>query len=234
MYILYFSMKHSLKNAEVFSSEPNPDKTQGRVQEKKGTKDRFRRLKQKLETITVDRVETQLRKERVRQNIDTLIPMSFAEFQEAAREQPTDALDAHIERITNSFTTRNEAELFSTGPEAFAEIEDQIDKATSSISIRIFSWASDSTGMRLAQKIAEAKEKNPDLKITVHIDKMGCFFNGTREGIQKNILAYVKKHALKYLFKYPLIRTRKIVNFAMDANAAYDFTSAEKNNWSRL
>lgn len=219
-------MKHNLDRA--FSPEETSETTESEKPKTKGLKNRFSKFVHTSGRIARDLAETRLHRKRLEREIEKLTPLTFAELQQSVREQPTDALDTRIENMTDSFSSRNETELYSTGPEAFAEIERQIDQATTSISINIFSWSSDSTGMRLAQKIAEAKEKNPDLKITVHIDKMGCFFNGTREGIQKNILEFAKNNVFKYIFKYPLISTRKLINFAMDANAAYDFSSAEK------
>lgn len=217
-----------LHRREAPSPETNPDTIEEPKPKKSAFRGRLPRLMRAMKTIQSELRETRERRKQIEKEIDEMMPMTFAELREAVREQPTDSLDAQIENMTDSFSSRNETELYTTGPEAFAEIERQIDSAEKSISINIFSWASDSSGMRLAKKVAEAKERNPDLKITVHIDKMGCFFNGTREGIQKNTLEYIRKNIFKYFFKYPLIRSKKLFDFAMDANAAYHFSSAEQ------
>ncbi len=96
--------------------------------------------------------------------------LTFRSLCESARVEPTSDIEGLIERETGAVTTMNTIELLGFGPEAFAEIENQIDGAQQSIAINIFSWASDSTGMRLAQKIAEVKKKNPSLKIKIRID----------------------------------------------------------------
>jgi phosphatidylserine/phosphatidylglycerophosphate/cardiolipin synthase-like enzyme len=154
--------------------------------------------------------------------------ISFAELRQRVRIEPQAGVDQKIEQITETVCSHNEMELLNIGPEAFAEIEKQIGCAEKSISINIFSWASDATGMQLAQKILEAKKKNPALKIQIRIDKVGTFFNGTRQGLRKNMLKLINQHTLTYFLKYRNLSTRKLIAFVFNANAAYKFTDIER------
>jgi phosphatidylserine/phosphatidylglycerophosphate/cardiolipin synthase-like enzyme len=154
--------------------------------------------------------------------------LTFEQFQERVKVEPWTHFERKLEERTGSICTLNEMELLTVGPEAFAEIERQIEMAESSISVNIFSWASDSAGLRLAEKIAEVKKKKPELKITVQVDKMGTFFNGTREGIRQNIFRFINEHTISYFLKYRHIRTKKLLSFAHNANAAYHLTDIER------
>jgi len=170
-------------------------------------------------------------RDRVRSVTDALkdrMHLTFKEFQERVRVEPQTHFERTLEERTGSICTKNEMELLTVGSEAFAEIEHQIESAERSISINIFSWASDSAGLRLAEKIAQAKNKNPALKITVQVDKMGTFFNGTRKGIRQNIFRFINEHTIAYFVKYRHISTRKLLSFAHNANAAYHLTAIER------
>lgn len=68
-------------------------------------------------------------------------------------------LEDLVEKNLGLVASQNETlDFMNDGPEAFAKIEKLILTAKDRVKINVFSWANDSTGMRLAEKVIEAKK----------------------------------------------------------------------------
>lgn len=160
-----------------------------------------------------------------------LAAVPYGQYADAVREKPQDFIDAEIEKkATGSVLTLNDAKLLSTGPEAFKDIEQAILWARTSIDINIFSWASDSTGLRVAELLVKAKGKNPKLNINVQVDKLGSMLVGSKEGFKKKSFSLLRQAVDKLGSddRFQHLEAQKMLKLLDDPTAIHDFTDEEK------
>lgn len=153
----------------------------------------------------------------------------FEEYVDSVRERPTDENDREVEDATGTALTSNEVYLMGTGPEAFLNIEKSITAARRSIKINIFSWAPDSTGMRLAKNLVDAKMLNPSLNIELRVDKLGCLLVGGKGELKDkftNPLALLKLGSS--LTKYPNLSINQLMSLQDDPGKIHDFPETTK------
>ncbi len=155
--------------------------------------------------------------------------LPYREYLDAVREASTEPLDQQIERETETVLTNNDSLLLSTGPDAFRSLDEQIGGAQKSIQINLFSWAADSSGMRIANKIAEAKKRNPNLKVDIRLDKLGCIFVGSKNELKARAIGLLAPHLTKFIFKYKNLSMQKLTGLMDDPNSIYNFSPEEKS-----
>lgn len=90
--------------------------------------------------------------------------------------------------------------LLVEGRESFAYIIEAIEKAQSSVYIRMFIWRDDTIGNRLAKTVIEAADRGVD--VTIIKDKLGCVFEYAEETRQS---FFHKKKAPKDVFNSYMI-----------------------------
>ncbi len=144
-------------------------------------------------------------------DLEELQILSYSDYLNAVKEEPSDRTERVIEAATFSVATANEAQLISTGPEAFEKLESLIKEAGRSIHLNVYSWAGDSTGMRGARLLAEAKKRSPHLDIQVHIDKLGCLFIGCMEEVKSYVTSIFRMPGLLFqLSQYSHLQMDKL------------------------
>ncbi len=84
-----------------------------------------------------------------------------------------------------------EAELFDDGPKFFAELEESIQTAEDTIEINIFSWAPDTTGMRIAELINKRAENLQ--RVDIRVDVLGSLLVGTKDEMMRNWSSLIGK-----------------------------------------
>lgn len=87
-----------------------------------------------------------------------------------------DKITNHIHKKTETASTLNNVTLFKSGPSAFANLSKDIKGAKNKIEINMFSWAPDSTGMKIVSDIEKVLHANKNLKVKIQLDRMGMFF----------------------------------------------------------
>lgn len=157
--------------------------------------------------------------------------LGYEDYKKTVRENPADAVDQSIETATDTVSSANEAELLSTGPDAFRRIEEQIKNAKKSIHINIFSWAADSSGTRISQMLTEAKQRNQNLDIQIRADKLGCMLVGSKDELKRQFTGiFTAASLLMQLSRdYPHLNVAKLMSLSENPNNIYEFSPDEKN-----
>ena len=158
-------------------------------------------------------------------------PTPYPDFLNRVKETPNDDFEKAIEQRTNAISTSNEVQLLSTGPDAFKQLEQEIQQAKTSIDINMFSWADDATGLRMAKLILDAANKNPNLKITIRLDKLGTLLIGGKNKLKEKENSLLYKAEVASIFLEPqfnLLTLRKLKSLQADPNSLHSWTFEEK------
>lgn len=106
--------------------------------------------------------------------------MSVEEAVRTVSLPPADQVESEIDNLTKSPAYFSHAEILSNGPAAFSALDEEIQNAKHSIDINMFSWAPDSTGIRLADELIRRAEGQPPISVTIRLDAIGAFFVGKK------------------------------------------------------
>ncbi len=162
--------------------------------------------------------------------------MPIKQSPEYAPRTPEDPLIREVVQETGApILPFERAELLSGGPEAFSEIECQIRGAEKSIQINIFSWASDSTGLKLAELLVDAKNKNPNLEITIRVDTLGSVLVGG----QNALIEELKKpltigKLLIQVAQCEYLGPQDMIDFKADPSVAYKWEIEKQKEFEDL
>lgn len=161
--------------------------------------------------------------------------LAFPDFIEKVREKPLDAVETDIEKATEAASTSNEVQLLTTGPDAFKQLEAQISGVKTNIDINMFSWANDSTGLKMAELVLAAVEKNPKLKVTIRLDKLGTLMVGGKDSLRqkaKNPLTMMS--LMSKLSAYELLTLSKLKKLQEDPSSIHDWSADEKQQLEKF
>jgi len=156
------------------------------------------------------------------------LPVPYDQYREAVKETQSDALAGDIEKNTGSFSTLNEAHLLATGPETFRNIEADMLAAKKSIKINIFSWAPDSTGVRLAEVLMDVHKKNPSVKMEIRADKLGSLLVGAKDELKSKMTGLAGLRLLASLSSYPNLNIGMIKDLQDDPGKIHTFSAQAK------
>lgn len=134
--------------------------------------------------------------------------------------EATEPFDRAVEKATGTVLTRNETRLIINPTEAFAHLEQAIDKADKRIYINVSSFADDSTGQRLAEKIITAKKRKPHLDIAITVDQFACFLLDSHKNILKG--SVLGRAFFRIIAQYPQISFEQLIDVIYNHHTVYD------------
>jgi len=137
-----------------------------------------------------------------------------------------DPITKHIHEKTKTAPTLNNIKLYTEGPKAFAALSRSIQAAKRKIQINMFSWAPDSTGLKLTKDLETVLKQSKGLKIDIRLDRMGMFFVANKKQDWMALLGRLQKLKLEKKKKDELMTI--LGNAFFNPRSVFSLTKAQK------
>lgn len=162
--------------------------------------------------------------------------MTLEKAPEAREDNLDESLMKELETRLGIIFTPSSPDLISDGPEFFARLEADILAAEKRIEINIFSWAADSTGMRIAELINQRAEELE--QVDIRVDVLGSLLIGTKDALKDNWSEIVAKVMTSDLHLADLLAMKKdpsvIYKWPPEKVEAFEIALAELANTEML
>ncbi len=135
-----------------------------------------------------------------------------------------------IRENTNAPTMFAKTEVYTSGIEAFINIDHAISQAQKTIKINVFIWSNDSTGLRLAEQLIVAHKHG--VNVEVNVDKFGSLVMGNHYVLARWRAYLILKLLPRVLWKIIRYRVRPstiriLLGMMRDASAIYSLKPPE-------